>query len=84
MDFQRFTDELDRIKILSYEEIKKEDYEEEQEGVITKFWTLSSNMVPEGEDDALSGQCCTFKRDSCSVCAEFLGKTESSVIIYTS
>ena len=68
---------MDRIKILSYEEIKKEDFEEELEGVITKFWSLSSNMVPEGEDDALSSQSCTFSRDNRLVCAEFLGRSES-------
>ena len=50
MDFQKFTDEVVRIKILSYKEMKKEDYEEE----IRKFWggasgkELSPSLVRKG------------------------------------
>lgn len=79
MDFQKFTDEVDRIKILSYEEMKKEDYEEENKGVITKYWTLCSNIVPEGEDDALYSRPCSFRRDSgrAPECATFLGQSQS-------
>ena len=71
---------MDRIKILSYQEIKKEDYEEEDDGRIFKYWTLNANMVPEGENDALSSQTCTFRdSDHNLVCADFLGKSEPSL-----
>ena len=74
-DFQKFTDEFDRIKILSYQEIKKEDYEEEHGGTIFKYWTLNANMVPEGENDALTSQSCTFRdSDHNLVRVDFLGE----------
>ena len=79
-DFQKFTDELDRIKILSYQEIKKEDYEEEHDGRIFKYWTLNANMVPEGENDALYSQSCTFRdSDHNLVSVDFLGINKRSL-----
>ena len=57
-----FIDEIDQIKQLSYSTIKKEDFAFEQNGKISKYWTLNKNMVPEGEDDSLRGLDCTFKK----------------------
>ena len=83
-DFQKCIDEVDMIKILSYDEIKKEDYEEEHDGVISKYWTLSSHMVPEGENDALTSQACSFRTDSDpgSASAEFSGKAKELLILH--
>ena len=62
--YKRFVDDIDQIKRLSYSSIKKEDYAFEHNGKISKYWTLTKNMVPEGHEDSLQALDCSFKDSS--------------------